>query len=76
MAPYGKFQRFFSQLIQEGIEEGTLEPIDPASGAQVIISLASGLLLQGLLDPEAADWGRVSEDSIQIMLKGLMQRRL
>jgi hypothetical protein len=76
MAPYGKFQRFFAQLIQEGIEEGTLEPIDPASGAQVIISLASGLLLQGLLDPQGADWGRVSEDSIQIVLKGLKQRRL
>ena len=76
MAPYGKFQRFFAQLIQEGIEEGTLEPIDPASGAQVIISLASGLLLQGLLDPQGADWGCVSEDSIQIVLKGLKQRRL
>jgi AcrR family transcriptional regulator len=74
IAPYQKFQRFFAQLIQEGIEEGTLEPINPASGAQVIISLASGLLLQGLLDPQGADWGHVSEDSVQILLKGLKRR--
>ena len=73
-APYQKFQRFFSELIQSGIEEGTLAPIDPGLGAQAVISLASGLLLQGLLNPDEADWERVAQDSIQILLQGLQHR--
>ena len=73
-APYGKFHRFFADLIQSGIAEGTLAPIDPGLGAQAIISLASGLLLQGLLDPQGADWERLAQDSIQVLLQGLKQR--
>lgn len=73
-APYQKFHRFFGQLIQAGIEEGTLAPIDPGLGAQAIISLASGLLLQGLLSPDGADWERVAHDTIQVLLQGLKQR--
>jgi AcrR family transcriptional regulator len=74
LSPYRSYQAYFARLIQQGIDEGSLEPIDPASGAQVIISLASGLLLQGLLDPDGADWGTISQDSIQILLKGLEKR--
>lgn len=74
LAPYRNYRAYFAALIQQGVDEGTLEPIDPAAGAQVIISLASGLLLQGLLGPEGADWGQVSHDSIQILLNGLKRR--
>ncbi len=74
MAPYRKFQAYFAELIQLGVDEGTLEPVDPHSGAQALISLTSGLLLQGLLDPQGADWGRVAQDSVQILLKGLEKR--
>lgn len=71
IAPYRRFQTYFAALIRQGIEEGSLAPIDPEAGAQVVISLASGLLLQGLLDPDGADWGQVSEASIGILLNGL-----
>jgi AcrR family transcriptional regulator len=75
IAPYRKFQTYFAALIEQGIEEGSLAPIDPEAGAQVIISLASGLLLQGLLDPDGADWGQVSQASIRILLDGLERPR-
>ena len=71
IAPYRRFHAYFATLVQQGIEEGSLERIDPKAGAQVIISLASGLLLQGLLDADGADWGQVSEDSVRILLNGL-----
>lgn len=74
VGPYRKFQKLFGELIQSGIDEGTLAPVNPASGAQAIISLASGLLLQGLLNPGGADWGQVSEESIHILLQGLERR--
>lgn len=74
MAPYRKYQAYFAALLQQGIDEGTLEPIDAYSGAQALISLASGLLLQGLLDPKNADWDQVSQDSVEILLNGLKRR--
>ena len=74
LAPYRTYQAYFAALIQQGIDEGTLEPVDPQSGAQALISLASGLLLQGLLDPQGADWGAVAEDSVWILLNGLNRR--
>ena len=74
IAPYHKYQEILAQMIGRGIEEGTLDPIDPVSGAQVIISLASGIFLQALLDPDGADWGKVLQDSIQIILDGIKRR--
>ncbi len=75
LAPYRNFQQFFVGLIQQGITEGSLRPIDPVAGAQVILSLASGLFFEGLLDPHGADWGQVTENSIQILIDGLRRER-
>lgn len=74
VAPYHKYQEILADLIRRGIAEGTLGSIDPVSGSQVMISLASGLFLQALLDPEGADWGKVLQDSIQILLEGMKRR--
>ncbi len=73
-APYHSFQRFFADLIRQGIAEGTLIPVDPEAAAQAVISLASGMLLQGLLDPQGQDWGQVAERSMRILLDGLGTR--
>jgi len=45
--------------------------VDPQATAQVIVSLAVGLLLQGILDPQGADWQKVAEQSMQILMNGL-----
>jgi AcrR family transcriptional regulator len=74
IAPYRWYQDFFSGLIQDGIAEGTLRPVDPEIAARVIVSLAVGLVLQGLLDPQGADWGQVMEKSVKVLLKGLEKK--
>ena len=71
IAPYQRYRDIFSALIRRGVEEGSLYPVDAGSVAQALISLASGMFLQGLLDPEGSDWGRVAEDSMAILLKGI-----
>ncbi len=71
LAPFGAFQRFFQGIITEGIEQGDIRPVDPVAGAQVLLSLASGLFFQGLLDPEGSSWGEVAETSIRVLLDGL-----
>lgn len=73
--PYRQYTAFVTELVQQGIEEGSLTTVEPEAGAQVLVSLASGLLLQGLLDPQGADWGQKANQSIEILLKGLQRKR-
>lgn len=70
IAPYRRYQDFFAEMIEAGIAEGTLHPIDPRAAAQALLSLAVGLVVQGMLD-SPANWGQVMQESIQIFLKGL-----
>ena len=71
IAPYRRYRAFFSGMVEAGVAEGTLRPVDPGVAAHVIVSLAVGLVLQGALDPDGADWGQVTRESIQMLLDGL-----
>ena len=71
IAPYRHYRDHFSQLIRDGIAEGTLKEVDPEAAAQVILSLAVGLFLQGVLDPQGADWPRIARESMQIIMNGM-----
>jgi AcrR family transcriptional regulator len=71
IAPYRHFQEHFSKLIQAGMDEGSLKPVEPEVAAQVIVSLAVGLVLQGVLDPHGADWEKAARESMQILMNGL-----
>ena len=73
IAPYRRYRAFFSGLVEAGIAECTLRPVDPEVVAHVIVSLAVGLVLQGSLDPEGADWGQVAKDGIHMLLEGLQR---
>jgi len=72
--PFHRYRDFFAEILEEGIEEGTVASGDANLAAQVIISFALGLLVQGIFDPEGADWEQVSKDGIGILLKGFEQR--
>ncbi len=71
--PYRQFRDFFASLIQQGIAEGSFQPVDPQIAAQSLVSLAVGLLLQSLLDPKAENWGQVTESSMRLFVKGLQK---
>jgi AcrR family transcriptional regulator len=70
--PYRRYQKYFAEMLQEGIDEGSLKPIDPQMTAQVMVAQAVGLLLQGLLDPDGADWQRVTQYGFQMILNDLL----
>jgi len=74
IAPYRKYRAFIARMVEAGITEGTLRPIDAEKAAQVIVSLAVGVLLQGLLDPQGADWGQMAEDGVRMLLEGLERK--
>jgi len=74
ISPYRRYRDYFSDIIRAGIEEQTLKPVDPDVAAQVIVSLAVGLVVQGVLDPKGADWGKTTRNAIQILLEGLQKK--
>jgi AcrR family transcriptional regulator len=74
IAPYRQYRAFFANLIESGVTEGTLRPVDPDTAARVIVSLAVGVVVQGLLDMEGADWGHVAEAGTEMLLQGIGEK--
>jgi AcrR family transcriptional regulator len=74
IAPYRRYQRYFSSMIEDGVAEGSIKKIDPNLGAWVIVCFAVGVLLQCVLDPEGEDWGDISSQGVRVLLDGLARR--
>jgi TetR/AcrR family transcriptional repressor of uid operon len=74
IAPYRHYQERFARLVADGIAEGSFKPIDSQVAAQIILSLAVGLVLQGVLDPHGADWEKTARESMQILMNGLQNK--
>jgi len=74
IAPYRRFEETFTRLIKRGIEEGTLENIEPEIAGQLLLSLSSGLFLQASLETEQGNWGNKLQESIEILLNGMKRR--
>jgi AcrR family transcriptional regulator len=55
IAPYRRYQTYFAEIIQEGIDQGSLQPVDAQLAARVLVSLAMGMLMQSLFDPQITD---------------------
>jgi AcrR family transcriptional regulator len=72
--PYRRYQDFFADMVEAGIAEGSLESVDPGTAARALVSLAVGLVLQSLIDPQDTDWEQVTKDSMRIFLEGLLRR--
>jgi AcrR family transcriptional regulator len=71
VAPYRRFHALFSRLIRAGVEEGSIRPVNAELVARALLSLAMGYVLQGVLDPEGADWGQALADGVALLLRSL-----
>ena len=69
--PYRRYRTFFAELFEQGVQDGTFGPVDPQVAARLVVALAVGVLLQGLLDPDQTDWQRFALQSMKIMMNGL-----
>jgi AcrR family transcriptional regulator len=74
IAPYRRYQSYFTAMIQEGIDEGSLQPMDAQLAARVLVSLAVGLLMQSLFDPNITDWKREARQSMELLMNGIARR--
>jgi AcrR family transcriptional regulator len=71
IAPYRRYRDYFAAIIQKGIDEGSLPPQDPHAAAHTLVALAVGIVVQDALDPSGADWFRVTQDAIKLIISGL-----
>ncbi len=71
VAPYRRYQAFFSSIVARGVAEGSLGGVDPGRGGHALVALAVGILVQGVLDPQAAAWDRVTRESVGLLIWGM-----
>ena len=73
IAPYERYQHYFTALVEQGQAEGSFRAeVDAPCAAKAIVGLAVGLLLQGLLTSET-DWQKTARVSMEVLLNGLMK---
>jgi AcrR family transcriptional regulator len=74
ISPYRHYQGYFTEMIREGIEQGSLRQVKPEHASRALVSLSIGLLMQALFDPTGTDWQAETRDSIALILDGLVRR--
>lgn len=71
IAPFRRYRDMFAEVVRRGIAEGSLRPVDAEKAAQTLMSIAVGVILQGVLDPKGARWDRVIQDIIGMLVEGM-----
>ena len=71
--PYRRYQTYFAKLIQEGIAEGSIQPIDSNLAARTLVYMAMGMLMHAMFDPERISPDEV-KNSVEIILFGIARR--
>jgi hypothetical protein len=54
--------------------EGTIREVNPTAAAQALVSLAVGLIMQGVFDPQGAKWELVTREAILLLIEGIGKR--
>jgi len=71
---FARYQRFISDLLRQGMEQSGLGEADTDSAARLVLALAIGMLVQGLVNPQETDWGKAIQDGILVLLRGLEEK--
>ena len=72
---FKEYRELLAVLIQRGIESGEFKPVDAQSVAITVAALYEGLVLLWMVDPQAVQWDKASEESVRLLLDGLQNRR-
>jgi AcrR family transcriptional regulator len=68
---YEKVRLPLSQLIEEGITEGTFKLVDATALANMLIAMFEGLMIQAMIDEMAVDWNAVSR-TLPLLVNGIL----
>jgi len=73
-SPHHRYREFFTAMIQDGIDEGSLREVAPDVVSRVIVALAVGLLVEGLVNPDESDWAQVAAAGVELLTESLQRR--
>ncbi len=72
--PFRQYQRLFAGLIRRGIDEGSFRAVDADIVSHALVSMAVGLLLQGVVDPKGERWGEVTAKAVEFFIHAMLRR--
>ena len=67
--PYRRYQDYFKVMIQQGIADGSLRPVDPGTAGHLLVSLAVGSLLQGVIEPSPETWKNITQQGLNLLIE-------
>jgi AcrR family transcriptional regulator len=71
IAPYRRYQDYFAGIVEKGIAEGSIKPINAQVAGQALVALALGIVIQGVVDPGGAAWDGVAQSAVELFLTGI-----
>ncbi len=70
--PFRHYQHGFEALLDQGKQSGSLNTdISSIDGSRILVGMAIGIILQGLIFPEDADWQQVLTRAVKVFNTGL-----
>jgi len=72
--PFRQYRRVFEAMIDQGIHEGSFKEVNPGIAALAMVSMAVGMLLQGVVDPQEQDWGSATVEAVDLFTQGMLRR--
>jgi AcrR family transcriptional regulator len=74
VAPFRRYQEFFAGIVARGVGEGSFRELDPQAAGLALVALAVGIVVQGVLEPDAAAWDGVTRDAVGLLMDGMKRR--
>src|SRR5579884_1803521 len=72
---FKEYRELLAALIQRGVESGEFKPLDAQSVAITVAALYEGLVLLWMVDPQAVQWEKASEESLRLLPGGLQNHQ-
>ncbi|MCG2788444.1 MAG: TetR/AcrR family transcriptional regulator [Actinomycetia bacterium] len=63
------FLTFFANAINGGVKKGSIKKTDTEDISKILFAITIGLLMQGLINPQGTNWGKLAKKSIRLLLK-------
>jgi hypothetical protein len=74
VAPFSRYREYLKQIVAQMDPSAEMDESKRDAAALAVMSLAIGLLLQGIMEPRAADWAGVGKESLQMLIQGMTRR--
>jgi AcrR family transcriptional regulator len=68
IAPYHRFRKYIADMVRDGIRAGSFRELDADMASLALVSMAIGLLLQGMAEPDGENWPASNHQILGLLL--------